>query len=179
MSLSRTRKLVFSLPLISILLAGCNSEKTAATPEISPTIPSSFDPCHDIPASALESEKLLANPNPQVDSSGDDSKVKKKGCKYSTLPSEILDRGAGILVEVTNQTTAYYEYYHHESTIKKEAIDGRAALVDGPIAGEACTLILEIRGGAIRFDTASSSHDPCQILLDFASKTAPALPPGI
>ncbi|AYF75504.1 hypothetical protein D7D52_18445 [Nocardia yunnanensis] len=129
-----------------------------------------------MPADVLEASNLKPQQNPD---NTDQGAVKTNGCDYWSLTEKSQGDSKYLIVEVTNMTTEYYRYFHGGKSVQQTTIGGRAAVVDGPLServGQGCTVLVDIKGGGLRFDVASSVQDPCTYLVDFAGKVVPILP---
>lgn len=161
---------------------GCQSSTPPSKPVLATSLPTSFDPCHDIPAQVLSAQHLMAEPIPYPEHETADPSVKATGCQYLP-PTSAGDRGSGVIVQVTNMTVDYFQHDYSKAEkfdsalYRQFKIDNRAAATQGPRLDGMCTLVVDIKDGGIRLDTLSQKIDPCQLLMDFANAIAPHLSP--
>ncbi|WP_405498269.1 DUF3558 family protein [Nocardia sp. NBC_00511] len=159
------------------LLSGCDKSKDDATPSatLSSSVPTSFDPCHGIPADVLAAQHLNADPRPIPDNTGGPID-KYKGCDYTSQDAYQAERGPGITVRVTNVTMPYFvtnsQPQHQFQISGKDVATARAA------GTNYCATLIAIHGGGIELSTSNSQADPCQVLVDLATGLAPTLPPN-
>ena len=179
------RQLVSAVTVVLIsasLVAGCGKSTSDPRPEdkLADAVPTSFDPCRDIPASVLQEEQLLPDGTPI---SPEGAKVKEKGCDYTRSSSADKSLGEGVGVEVTNMTYDYFrEVYVKQlggGPVKEFKIGDRSAMVQGPQSNNNCTIFVSIKGGGLRFDAIGSSSAPCRDVTGFADKVVAVLAPTV
>lgn len=175
--------------IAAVLLAsisGCTKDDSPPKDALSTSVPQAFNPCKDVTASILAKNQLMTGPisQPKHNESGTPGdNVVAQGCQY--LPTETSTiGGSGINVQTTNMTVDYYRdkywptHYSDKSLYKEFNIDGRAVATQGGGSSTNCTLLMNIKGGALMLDTANDKTDPCRVLTTFAADVAPLLPAG-
>ncbi|MFJ4649682.1 hypothetical protein ACIP5Y_00245 [Nocardia sp. NPDC088792] len=181
----RSRKHSVSLFFIALLFlaSACGGSKSATPSEaaLSTAIPGGFDPCHGIPAKVLDGENLNTEPSTRTKNN---DKVKEEGCFYYPTAQGIKDGDVGIGIEVlaTNMTYDYFRgTYANDpghSIGKQLEIGNRPSATLLSDTKGMCQLFVSVKGGGIKFDTLTHKGDPCQVLIDFANKISPQLPPA-
>ncbi|AYF77471.1 DUF3558 domain-containing protein [Nocardia yunnanensis] len=167
---SSTRVLIlgFALGLLPLAaITACNSQRTE-TPETtrSTSVPSSFDPCKDIPADVLTANHLQPQPaHHQPDDLGGQEEY--KGCDYKTQDDAAAEYGPGVFIAATNMTLDYFKSTYQPSRISK--IDGRDVAAVPSQNNTHCILWVGITGGGIRFDTVTPKKDACEVLTDLVT----------
>ncbi|MFF0489789.1 hypothetical protein ACFYTQ_12305 [Nocardia sp. NPDC004068] len=172
--------LMTAVAVAASLAGGCGTTDAARAPEIPSRIQVAFRSCSDIPTEILSNSGLTSDPRPDPSSEESTSEeVKTRGCTYHGKSGDNLSSWAGISIEETNMTTDYYRFYHHESTVQPRLVSGQKAVVKASTDSSIslCMVLVDVPGGAVRFDTGTSSRDdkrdPCQILVEFADEVTP------
>ncbi len=171
------------------LAAGCgsgtkasqNSSSAAATPTIAPDVPA-FDPCKVVPASLLQSERLI---QPVPDIQDGDRGIKWRGCGWVVENGD----GYGATIDSTNTTLAMVRANTELTVAQELTIGGHPALTSYETAQnmrEDCIANVAVKGGSleISIDNPSSrketgSQSACDIAIRLANGIAPSLPMGL
>ncbi|MEV6430879.1 DUF3558 domain-containing protein [Nocardia sp. NPDC051463] len=168
-----------------VLLSGCGPSSggdakpatpTSAGPSLAADVPSSYDPCKDVPQGVLDAEKLGS---PVTANSDTSSGVKWHGCRW-VKPSSY-----SVSIRTTNLTVDLVRSRNFTEATEF-TIGGRRAIstrqFDGPSIKEACTVDVEIKGGSLEFNlnnpkaTDTGSLNSCDLARDLAEKVVPSLP---
>nr|WP_231951515.1 DUF3558 family protein [Nocardia terpenica] len=164
------------------MVSGCKSnDSEPPKPRISDRIPTSFDPCSDIPPDVITSQQLMPDPKRQAERDDGDG-VKSSGCEYRRSFELTQTRGTGISVDVTNMTVDYFSDVYSKSNsvdgtpVRRLTINNRPAAIQGPRSDNTCMIITDIKDGGVRFDNAAHTVDPCQVLIEFVQAVSTHLP---
>ncbi|MGV9675274.1 DUF3558 family protein [Nocardia sp. NPDC003482] len=170
----------FGFLLAASLAAGCGAEGQGKKQTLPREIPSSFDPCRDIPLEIKAEQQFLDNP--EVWPEHENGEVKLRGCEYRRSFEVAKERGLGVMIEVTNMNARYFldvdsidpTGRHHGHSIK---IGNREAAVRRD-STTLCDLVVDIKGGGIEFIGSNNKDDPCEDLENLAERLVPVLPPS-
>jgi hypothetical protein len=170
------RQFTAGLSLLLIPLAACSSNPKGQDNHSLPSaVPSTFNPCTDMPGKVLTSQGLNPKPDHELpDSLSGDQKY--KGCDYRTQSTNTSGSGSDVMVKVTNMDLDYFrKSYQPQRTL---TIGKRTAATVGSDNNTECTLFMTINGGGVWFSTAMHDRDACQVLVDLATVIEPTLPNG-
>ncbi len=170
------RQLTVGLSLLLIPVAACSANPKGQDNHSLPgAVPSTFNPCTDIPGKILISQGL--NPKPDRELPNDLSGEQKyKGCDYRTQGADAAGSGSDVIIKVTNMDFDYFrKSYQPQGTL---TIGKRTAATAGSDNNTECTLFMVINGGGVWFSTAVHDKDACRVLVDLATAIEPTLPAG-
>jgi len=171
--------------MTSTACGGSNPSKS-----IPPSSLTSFDPCRDIPLSALSSWNAdpTAKPDHSIGDNGSNSSDPAlKSCSYSGREygsTTGLAKEDSLYIGMTTMSLNYFKqtvdgrpYHETEINDRKVAIEGSysAAHIPGPYT--ICDFYVQMKGGAL-YLSIEKSGDACQFLTDVAQKVIPLLPAG-
>jgi hypothetical protein len=167
-----------------LLLTGCGSSggggavpNSSAAASAPVQVPTGFDPCNDIPQSALDPEGLQGK---DVDNyQADAGKVLWRGCVWADPD------GYGARIQTTNITVDQVRGKNFPGT-QEFSIDGRRAIASQQVddhPSEACTVDVAMKGGSLEFNLTNPASAPktgktdtCQLARELAEKVVPAMP---
>ncbi|MEV4129699.1 DUF3558 domain-containing protein [Nocardia sp. NPDC049707] len=176
--------LMTSVLVAGPLLAGCGSSGDGGATAASTTttsladidVPRGYDPCKDIPASVLDSEKLHGQNLDNTDASGG---VKWRGCSW------IRSNGYAASITTTNLTVEMVRNKNFTDA-RELAIEGRRAISTRQVEEHpdaVCTINVEMKGGSLEFflsnppsRSETGKLDTCELARTLAEKIVPTIP---
>ncbi|WP_431957680.1 DUF3558 domain-containing protein [Nocardia lijiangensis] len=146
-------------------------------------VPTSYNPCTDVPEGVLKSERLAKAVADNKTKADGPNGTKWRGCSW------VMSGGNGYAtsIQATNLTIPYIRanYFNdvHEITIAgRPAITARRS---DTRASEVCSINVEMKGGSLEFQIDNppsrreTGHiDTCQLGVTLAEKVVPTLPAG-
>ncbi|WP_216912131.1 DUF3558 domain-containing protein [Nocardia noduli] len=140
--------------------------------------PESYDPCADVPQSALTSERLRAVGIANADALGG---VQWRGCQWKKV------NGYTVSIRMTNMTLPFVRKNFYDGG-RDAMVAGRPATIarrDAARRTEVCTINVQIEGGSIEFDldnppsnAVTGTIDTCELGSALAEKVVQTLPAG-
>jgi hypothetical protein len=170
------RRLTLGLAAILIPVAACSANsKQQGDLSLPTTVPSSFNPCKDIPPEVLISQGF--NPQPVHELPDNLGGVQKyKGCEYQTRGPGGAGSGTDVMVKVTNMDfDSFRESYQPQ---KAFTIGQHSSATAESENNSDCILFTSIKGGGVWFSTTVDGKDACSILVNLATAMGPTLPSG-
>ncbi len=176
------------LVIITVMaVAGCGGDKTP----VRLSVKSGFDPCRDVPSSALNSWNADSTPvaAPSSESDGNTSHDPElKSCEYdgnSGGSEQELTLGDSLYVGLTRESLDYFHREHAGGEPYRDTeIDGRKMEIKGPysttnIQGRytTCDIYVQMNGGGLLLASVKVG-DACRFLTDVAQTVVPLLPAG-
>lgn len=166
------------------VLAGCESSVDGGATAASTTttsladvdVPRGYDPCKNVPASVLDSEKLHGQDLDSTDAPGG---AKWRGCTW------VRSNGYTASITTTNLTVDMVRDKNfidaHELTIGGRRAISTRQVEEHPDA--VCTINVEMKGGSLEFflsnppsNRDTGSTDTCQLARTLAEKVVPTIP---
>jgi len=170
-----------------IATAACENNK----PSVRLSVKSGFDPCRNIPSSALTRWNADSGPKPAPSSESDGSTShdpELKSCEYdgkSDGSEQGLTSGDSLYVGLTRESfDSFHREYARDEPYRNTEIGGRKMEIKGPystahIPGRytTCDIYVQMNGGGLLL-TSVKVGDACQMLTDVAQTVVPLLPAG-
>ncbi|MFI9509252.1 DUF3558 domain-containing protein [Nocardia sp. NPDC052566] len=137
-------------------------------------VPTGFDPCTDIPADVLASEKLKASGRKDLDAPGG---VKWRGCGW------VRPNGYAVAIKTTNLTVQAVRDRNFAGA-EQFTIAGRPAIAAHQLDDKAaCIVNVEMKGGSLEFNldnppsrSETGKVESCQLARTLAEKVVPSVP---
>ncbi|MEC3958317.1 DUF3558 family protein [Nocardia sp. CDC153] len=167
-------------------VAACGSDRSPdSTPVLATTVPTAFDPCHDVASDSLDTMQLMRNPSPlDLRADPDEPGVKAQGCQYLSAVTDENSPMTLLWVEATNLTVNAYRKFHNTQQEPIELAGHGALTISDSTPSDtgptrfSCTVLIDIPGGGIRFIGGSNRPDLCHLLENLADATVSKLPSG-
>ncbi|PPJ28362.1 hypothetical protein C5E45_00505 [Nocardia nova] len=162
----------------AIAASGCESGDHDGLPKsaLPTTLPSSFDPCKDIPADVLASLELVSEGRsipPRIGGVGE----QYKGCEFRTKDGYAPRRGSSTYIQATNMTMDYFtRNFAPEHQFNSFDIAGRKVATSS-YTGLPCVLFISLKEGGVEVGPLSvAERDSCQVLTEVATAIIPHIP---